>query len=96
MMLEKEVFKQPEFAAYAAKHLVLLEVDFPHVKMQSLEEKATNEKLAEQFGIEGFPTVVLLDASGQPLGALGYEPGGPKPFLNTIEKAREADATSTP
>lgn len=96
MMLEKEVFKQPEFAAYAAKHLVLLEVDFPHVKMQSLEEKATNEKLAEQFGIEGFPTVVLLDASGQPLGALGYEPGGPMPFLNTIEKAREADATSTP
>ena len=40
--------------------------------------------------------LVLLDASGQPLGALGYEPGGPMPFLNTIEKAREADATSTP
>ena len=96
LMLEKEVFKQPEFAEYAAKNLVLLMVDFPRIKMQSLEEQAANRKLAERYGIYGFPTIVILDSDGKELGKLGYRPGGPKPFIAGIEKLREADATSTP
>lgn len=96
MMLEKEVFKQPEFAAYAAKNLVLLEVDFPRIKMQSEEAKAANAKLAERYGIYGFPTIVLLDSSEKEIGQLGYMPGGPKPFIAAIEKLRTAGGTSTP
>ncbi len=96
IMLDKQVFRQPEFAAYAAKNLVLLAVDFPRIKMQSLEEKVANEKLAEQFGIEGFPTVVLLDANAQPLGELGFGAGGPTPFIAGIERLRGAGGTNTP
>jgi thioredoxin-related protein len=96
LMLEKEVFKQPEFAEYAAKNLVLLMVDFPRIKMQSLEEQAANRKLAERYGIYGFPTIVILDSDGKELGKLGYRPGGPKPFIAGIEKLRGADMTSTP
>jgi thioredoxin-related protein len=96
LMLEKEVFEQPEFAEYAAKNLVLLKVDFPRIKMQSTEEKAANRKLAERYEIYGFPTIVILDPDGKELGRLGYRPGGPKPFIAGIEKLREADATSTP
>ena len=85
-MLEKQVFAQPEFAEYAAKNLVLLKVDFPRIKMQSDEEKAANAKLAEQYGIEGFPTIVVLDPSGKTLGELGYMPGGPQAFIAALEK----------
>jgi thioredoxin-related protein len=85
-MLENQVFLQPEFADYAAKNLVLLQVDFPRIKMQSDEQKAANRKLAEQFGIEGFPTIVVLDPSGKTLGELGYMPGGPKAFIAALEK----------
>ena len=64
--------------------------------MQSLEEKAANRKLAERYGIYGFPTIVILDSNGKELGELGYRPGGPKPFIAAIEKLRGADMTSTP
>ncbi len=96
IMLRRQVFSQPEFADYATKHLVLLEVDFPHAKAQSDAQKVANQKLADQFGIYGLPTVIVLDSSGKKIGELGYMPGGPKPFIAAIEKLRAAGATSTP
>jgi thioredoxin-related protein len=86
ILLERQVFSQPEFKEYAAQHLVLLEVDFPRVKELSDEQKAANEKLAEQYGIYGFPTVVVLDSNGKTLGQLGYMRGGPKAFIAALEK----------
>ena len=86
IMLERQVFSQPEFKEYAAQHLVLLEVDFPRMKELSDEQKAANEKLAERFGIYGFPSVVVLDSNGKILGQLGYMPGGPKDFIAALEK----------
>ena len=88
IMLGRQVFSQPEFKDYAAQHLVLLEVDFPRRKELSPEQRAANEKLAEQFGIEGFPTVIILDPSGRKIGELGYMPGGPKPFIAALEELR--------
>src|SRR5882672_6835374 len=41
--LNKEVFSKPEFQDYAAKNLVLVEVDFPRSKTQSAELKAQND-----------------------------------------------------
>ena len=85
MMLERQVFSQPEFAEYANQHLVLLEVDFPRSKEQSAEQKAANQKLAERFGIDGFPTVIILDSNGKKIGELGYMPGGAKAFIAALE-----------
>lgn len=88
ILLRKQVFSKPEFADYAAKNLVLLEVDFPRFKKQSDEENVANQKLAQQFGIEGFPTIVILDSSGKVAGQLGYMPGGPTAFIAALEKLR--------
>lgn len=90
LMLHREVFSQPEFAEYAARHLVLLEVDFPRTKEQTGAQKAANEKLAERFGIYGFPTVIVLDPRGKKVGELGYMPGGPEAFIAALEKLRAA------
>jgi len=88
IILGRQVFSQPEFKDYAAQYLVLLEVDFPRTKELSAEQRAANEKLAEQFGIDGLPTIILLDSSGRKVGELGYMPGGPKPFIAAVEELR--------
>src|SRR5262245_56640034 len=62
--LKAEVFDKPEFSAWAKKNAVLLEVDFPQGKPQSEELKKQNTELQEKFKIEGFPTIVFLDAAG--------------------------------
>jgi thioredoxin-related protein len=88
IMLDKEVFSKPEFKEYASKNLVLLELDFPRMKRMPPETAAQNERLMLKYGIQGFPTVVVFDSSGKPLGALGYQPGGPQAFIAQLEKLR--------
>jgi protein disulfide-isomerase len=87
-MLSSEVFSRPEFSEYAARNLVLLEVDFPRMKKQSDDQKVANQMLARQFGIEGFPTIVIIDSKGKILGHLGYMRGGAARFIAEIEKLR--------
>ncbi len=87
--LHKEVFSKPEFAEYAAKNLVLVEVDFPRKKKQSPELKKANAALQEKYKIEGYPTIIVLDSDGRKIGELGYQPGGPKPFIEKLEKLKK-------
>ncbi|HSV63258.1 MAG TPA: thioredoxin family protein [Chthoniobacterales bacterium] len=89
IMLDKEVFSKPEFKDYASKNLVLLELDFPRGKKMPPEVLAQNEKLLVKYGIQGFPTVVVFDSTGKPLGALGYQAGGPQAFIAELEKLRK-------
>lgn len=87
MKLKKDVFSTPEFQAFAKEKLVLVEVDFPIKKKLSPEQTAANKKLEEQFQIEGYPTVLLVDPSGKKLGAEeGYAGGGPKAYLKRLEE----------
>jgi protein disulfide-isomerase len=65
--LRKKVFSSAGFTAYAAKNLVLVEIDYPKRKEQTAELKKQNDKLGKQYGIDekGFPTIVLLDSNGK-------------------------------
>ena len=86
--LDAEVFSQQEFKDYAAKHLVLVEVDFPHGFQLPDATKKQNDALAQKFKINGYPTIIITSASGQRKGQLGYVEGGPKAFIKTLEKAK--------
>ena len=86
MRLEAEVFSKPEFADYAKQNLVLLTVDFPRAKPLSNEVRTQNRALAEMFGVEGFPTIVVMTGEGKPVGVLGYVPGGPGAFIGELKK----------
>ncbi len=86
--LNAEVFSQPEFATYAQKSLVLMEVDFPRKKEQSDALKKANQDLQEKFKIEGYPTIIVLNGDGKKVGELGYMPGGPKAFIAELEKLK--------
>ncbi len=76
MQLRANVFSKPDFQKEAQKNFVLLELDYPRSKEQSAEVKAANRKLAEQYGVTSFPTIVFADASGKPFG--GFVGGRPR------------------
>ena len=83
---KKEVLDTKEFQDYAAKNIVLVEVDFPNKKAQSADLKQANKALQKEYKVDGFPTLVVLDKNGKEIGRqVGYAPGGPKAFIKKIE-----------
>src|SRR5213082_789406 len=62
---DAEVLSRPEFKEYAAKNLVLVEVDFPAKKQQSATLKKANDSLKGKFKVEAFPTFVVLNKDGR-------------------------------
>jgi len=86
-MLERDVFRTPEFAAYARKNLVLVKADFPKPNNLPKPQREANDKLAARFSVEFFPTVVLLDGEGKEVGrGVSYDGRGLKPFMSRLEK----------
>ena len=86
--LDKEVFSKPEFKNYAKENLVLVEVDFPQGKRQTKKLKEQNEKLQQEHGVQGYPTIIVLNSEGQKVGKLGYQEGGPQAFIAKLEELK--------
>ena len=71
--LKHEVLDTDEFKTWAKQNVVLLELDYPRQKQQSDEVKKQNQELAKKFGVDGFPTVLVLDGEGKELARIvGY------------------------
>lgn len=83
--LDREVFSQAAFKDFAASELVLVELDFPRGKKQSAEVRAQNEALAAKYGVEGFPTLILLSAEGDVLARTGYREGGAEAYVEHLQ-----------
>lgn len=87
--LDKEVFSKGEFAAYAKDNLILFLADFPARKAQPAAVKEQNIKLAEEYQIAGYPTVLLLDAKGKVIAKTGYQPGGAEKYVTHLKSLLE-------
>ena len=83
---DKEVLSTSAFKTYARANLILVKLDFPRNTPLPAQLQARNQKLAQQYGIEGFPTVVVLNSAGKNVGTLGYMEGGPRVFLKELKK----------
>ncbi len=93
IVLEKEVLSQPEFLQYAAKNLVLVELDFPKdTQLLSKEQKAHNAKWLERFPPAGYPTVLLTDASVNRYAKTGYRAGGVQPYIEHLRALKSVPA----
>ena len=85
--IDKEIFAKPDFKAFSAKNLLLVELDFPQGKELPAAVKAQNEALRRQFKVDGYPTLVLLDPEGKEVGRwAGFKPT----LLEEIRKITEA------
>ena len=86
MKMDKEVFSTPEFQAYAKDNLELVELDFPQQKYISPATKKQNEELKDQYKVDGYPTMIVLDADGKQLKSFdGYQEGGAKAFIDQLK-----------
>ncbi|MEP6603915.1 MAG: thioredoxin family protein [Spartobacteria bacterium] len=92
MRLRKDVFSTREFQDYANKNFVLLELDFPRRKSLSKELTMQNQELASRFGIEVFPSIIILNSEGKKVGELlGYDPTVTvQNYISELEKARKS------
>jgi protein disulfide-isomerase len=92
--LQKEVFKTPEFEAWAKDKVVLVELDFPRRTPQADALKIQNNQLQQFFQVRGYPTVWFTKAgapvdgktSFEQLGSSGYVAGGPAVWLDGANK----------
>lgn len=85
--LKSKVFDSQAFKDYAAKNLVLLELDFPSDKKKvSKETKAQNDQLSKEYKITGYPTIIVLDKDGKEVGReVGYSGESPAEYIKKIE-----------
>ncbi len=80
--LTARILSQDSFKTEAGKNYILVELDFPNDKSKITPEiSAQNKKLAEAYGIQGYPTILLTDAQGRPFGQTGHHPGSPEDYL---------------
>ncbi len=85
--LDKEVFDKAAFVKYAKDNLICVKLDFPRRKKVSPEEKIQNNKLMTQHKVEGFPTILLVDAKENIVLRTGYQDGGEESYIQHLKDA---------
>ncbi len=87
--LNDEVFKHDAFKAGVKDSFVLVELDFPNDKSKLSEAtQKQNQELGEKYAVQGYPTILLCDATGKPYAATGYEKGGPEKYVEHLNELR--------
>jgi len=98
ILLEEQVFAQAP-ASRLTDDFVPVMLDFPSDKPQSPEVVAQNERAQEAYAVQGFPTVLLTDASGKRYAELMYDPryetGGAAAFLADAKALRAKNGGAT-
>jgi protein disulfide-isomerase len=85
---DKEVFDTQKFKDFADQNLILVKVDFPKSRPLSDEVRAQNAKLQEKYGVEGYPTLIVLSADEKVVFKQdGYKEGGPDAFIGQFPAA---------
>lgn len=83
MTVSQGVFARPEFLSVATQQYVLVKLDFPRFKSPPAR-LAENSRLAESWGIQGYPTFVFCDAQQRRIAAFGGT-GGVEERPQTVE-----------
>ena len=87
--LEQEVFSDEDFYLEAEGDFVFVKFDFLRNTPIRDEVKKLNEEWATRYGVDSFPTVVLVDHNLKPFAFAGYEEGGAENFLGMLEESRQ-------
>lgn len=83
---EKEIFDTPEFIKAAGDKFIFVKADFPLNVDLPIDTVVQNEKLKNQYGVKGFPTIVIINPEGKALGTVGYSEGGGAKFAAMLLK----------
>jgi thioredoxin-related protein len=84
--LNEEVFSKEPFKAGTKDKFVLVEIDFPQKKELDAKLKEQHKGLQQQMKVQGYPTIILCDATGKPYAKTGYQPGGPEKYVKSLDE----------
>jgi len=86
--LDEEVFDHEAFLAPISKNYILLKLDFPNSEevKAKVPNPERNAELSEKYNIAGFPTILLMNSSGEAFASTGYEQGGPESYVGHLEE----------
>ncbi len=85
--LHDRVLTQPVFRDWAAQKLVLVRADFPRHTSPPQAQADANKLLVHKYAVQGFPTLLLLDAAGKELHRIeGYENEGSLVWVGALKK----------
>jgi len=74
--LDATTYKDPDVVRFIGSNLVAVKLDV---------EAREGKKLAERYGVDGLPTILIVGANGSELGRIpGYMPAGR--FLETVQR----------
>ena len=88
-LAEKNIFSTQAWADFASE-LVCLKVDFPQQNRPDVMTMNKREDLAKAFGVEGFPTLVLVTAERKELARLMAGRKGAAEFIAEVRKSMPA------
>ena len=93
IQLNEQVLGTEAFLDFAEASLVLVDADFPRKKELSEEQQKHNRELGRRFGLQYFPTIVLVDTEGEVLEKMvGYPEEGLQGFLASLKQHFPSEA----
>lgn len=88
--LENEALLTNEFYDAAGDKFIFVMVDFPLKTPLDNKLTAQNKELQRKYGVQGFPSVILLDDNLQKIGQTGYQAGGGRAYAEHLKKLVES------
>jgi protein disulfide-isomerase len=88
--LENEALSTNEFYDAAGDKFIFVMVDFPLKSPLDAKTTAQNKELQRKYGVQGFPTIILLDDNLQKIGQTGYQAGGGRAYAEQLKKMVES------
>lgn len=88
--LHEEVFDHEEWQKGVAEDYILVALDFPNdpeIKAK-VPNPERNQELQQVYGVQGFPTILLMTNEGEVYGRTGYQAGGPTAYLEHMAELR--------
>lgn len=83
MKLEKEVLNKPEFAQAVGNRFIFLKAEFPDYAEEAMSASPFRS-LLDRYRVDAFPTMVVINTSGQRLYTVNYQAGGPGVYINEL------------
>ncbi|MCA9321120.1 MAG: thioredoxin family protein [Planctomycetes bacterium] len=86
--LDKEVFAHEAFLSAASEKFILVALDFPRgdEAKAKVPNPDRNQELSQKYGVQGFPSILLITPQGEVYGKTGYQEGGPEAYVKHLEE----------
>ena len=86
MRFDREILDTGPFRRFAKSNFIPTLIDFPRTYEIPEEQQAYNQALAHEYGVTGFPTVLIINAEGEVIHTGSFEEGGSRRYINNLRR----------